>query len=121
MVARHDATLFRRIIDFGRSCYQTDRATYHVSATLESAPETADVRDTVVLEREYLELWSEVPAGRGFTKPGRQILHCTFGSTLTNPELGPAIRAILDDYPTTWTEVLAEHFGRHLQALQDGM
>ena len=121
VVARHDATLFRRIIDFGRSCYQTDRATYHVSATLESAPETADVRDTVVLEREYLELWSEVPAGRGFTKPGRQILHCTFGSTLTNPELGPAIRAILDDYPTTWTEVLAEHFGRHLQALQDGM
>lgn len=121
VVARHDSALFRRIIDFGRSRYQTDRATYHVSATLESAPETADVSDIVVLEREYLEFWSEVPAGRGFTKPGRQILHCTFGSTLTDPELGPAIRAVLDEYPATWTEVLAEHFGRHLQALQDGM
>ncbi|MEO2032754.1 MAG: tagaturonate epimerase family protein [Planctomycetaceae bacterium] len=121
VVARHDAPLFRRIIDFGRSRYDTDRATYHVSATLKSAPETKAVSDIVELEREYLELWSEVPDGRGFTKPGRQILHCTFGSTLTDPQLGSAVRAVLDEHPDTYTEVLAEHFSRHLQALQTGM
>ena len=121
VVARHDADLFRRIIDFGRSHYETDRATYHVSATLASAPDTSAVSDVTELEREYLELWSEVPEGQGFTKPGRQILHCTFGSTLTDPELGPAIRSILNDHPDTYTEVLAEHFARHLQALQNGM
>ncbi|MCH2201158.1 MAG: tagaturonate epimerase family protein [Fuerstiella sp.] len=121
VVARHDADLFRRVISFGRSRYETDRATYHVSATLASAPTVADVHDIAELEREYLELWSEVPKGRGFRRPGRQILHCTFGSTLTDPELGPAIRAVLDEHPETWTEVLAEHFSRHLQALQDGM
>lgn len=121
VVARHDEPLFRRIIDFGRSRYETDRATYHVSATLDSAPAAADVHDVMQLEREYLELWDEVPDGCGFTKPGRQILHCTFGSTLTDPELGTAIRAVLDEHPETYTEVLAEHFARHLQALQQGM
>ena len=121
VVARHDADLFRRIVNFGRSHYETDRATYHVSATLASAPDTSAVSDVIELEREYLELWSEVPEGQGFTKPGRQILHCTFGSTLTDPDLGPAIRSILHDHPDTYTEVLAEHFARHLQALQDGM
>jgi len=120
VVARHDEGLFRQIIDFGRSRYETDRATYHVSATLESAPESEGT-DLAVLEREYLELWSEVPAGKGFTKPGRQILHCTFGSTLTDPQLGPAVKSILATHQDTYTEVLAEHFARHLQALQDGM
>jgi len=120
VVARHDESLFRQIIDFGRSRYETDRATYHVSATLESAPESEGT-DLAVLEREYLELWSEVPAGKGFTKPGRQILHCTFGSTLTDPQLGPAVKSILTTHQDTYTEVLAEHFARHLQALQDGM
>lgn len=120
VVVRHDEDLFRRIIDFGRSRYEADRATYHVSATLDSAPEASGT-DLQVLEQEYLERWSDVPDGIGFTKPGRQILHCTFGSTLTDAELGPAVRSILDAHPDTYTEVLAEHFARHLQALQDGM
>ena len=49
------------------------------------------------LERTYLEFWSDVPAGCGFTQPGRQILHCTFGSVLTDPEYGPAVRDVLTD------------------------
>jgi len=121
VVARHDEPLFRRIIDFGRRRYEMDRTTYHVSATLTSAPEPAAVSDVQELEREYLELWSEVPEGRGFTKPGRQILHCTFGSTLTDPELGPEVKSILDSYQETYTEVLADHFERHLCALQSGL
>lgn len=121
VVARHDESLFRQIIDFGRSRYDVDKATYHVSATLASAPAPADVSDVLDLEREYLELWSEVPEGKGFTKPGRQILHCTFGSTLTDPTLGPAVRSVLDSHPDTYTEVLADHFERHLRALETGM
>ncbi len=121
VVVRHDESLFRQIVEFGRSRYETDRATYHVSATLDSAPKPAAGIDLEVLEREYLELWAEVPEGKGFTKPGRQILHCTFGSTLTHPEFGPAIKDMLKTHQDTYTEVLAEHFARHLQALQDGM
>ena len=50
----------------------------------------------VELERQYLGLWSEVPVGEGFTGLGRQILHCTFGSVLTDPELGPLLRSLLE-------------------------
>ena len=121
VVARRDEGLFRRIIDFARSRYEADKATYHVSATLGSAPPPSEVADPVELEREYLELWSEVPAGRGFTRPGRQILHCTFGSTLTDASLGPAIRDILLGHASTYDEILADHFSRHLDALKSGL
>lgn len=121
VVARHDGALFRRIVEFARGRYETDKATYHVSATLRSAPPASAVTDVAELERLYLENWSDVPKGLGFINPGRQILHCTFGSTLTDPELGPAIRQVLEQHPETYTEVLADHFSRHLDALRLGM
>jgi len=121
VVARHDPGLFRRVIDFARSRYDVDKATYHVSATLASAPPPSEVPDPAELERHYLELWADVPTGRGFTAPGRQILHCTFGSVLTDPTLGPAVRGAVERHVDTYTEVLADHFGRHLDALRAGM
>jgi hypothetical protein len=121
VVARHDEPLFRRIVNFARSRYDTDKATYHVSATLASAPPATEVGSIRDLERHYLELWDEVPAGKGFTAPGRQILHCTFGSVLTHPEFGRAVRGVLERHPDTYAEVLADHFGRHLEALRAGM
>jgi hypothetical protein len=120
-VAAHcEPALFRRICDVSRARYDTDRATYHVHATLASAPAPADVADDRELERLYLECWDDVPAGRGFTAPGRQILHCAFGSVLTDPELGPALKGCLVAHPDTYAEVLAVHFARHLDALSAG-
>jgi hypothetical protein len=121
VVARHDEPLFRRLVEFGRSRYETDKATYHVSAALESVPAEKEIDDAVRLEQLYLERWEDVPRGKGFTEPGRQILHCTFGSTLTHPEFGPAVRAVLEAHPETYKEVLADHFSRHLDALREGM
>lgn len=121
VVARHDEALFRRIIDFSRGRYMTDRATYHVSATLEGVPPSEAVSDPHKLEQLYLECWEDVPEGRGFTAPGRQILHCTFGSVLLDPTLGPALQDILQSHGETYTQVLAEHFARHLRALESGM
>lgn len=117
VVARHDGKLFRAIVDFGRSRYDTDKATYHVSATLSSVPAPDTITDATELERAYLDLWSDVPEGKGFTAPGRQILHCTFGSTLTHQEFGPAIRSVLETHPDTYAEILEDHFARHLRAL----
>jgi hypothetical protein len=121
VAARHDEAFFRQIIDFARGRYDTDKATYHVSATLASAAPASEVRDVRELERQYLELWAEVPSGRGFTKPGRQILHCTFGSVLCHAEYGPHLKQLLREHQATYTEVLADHFSRHLQALKAGM
>jgi hypothetical protein len=53
--------------------------------------------------------------------PGRQILHCTFGSTLTHPEFGPAVRGVLEANRDTYKEVLVTHFAKHLEALRAGM
>lgn len=120
VVARHDESLFRRIVQFARAHYDVDKATYHVSATVDGVP-ADDALDAQQLEKIYLECWEDVPEGLGFTAPGRQILHCTFGSTLTNPELGPAIRSVLLAHPDTYEDVLADHFGRHLAALSAGL
>jgi hypothetical protein len=121
VVARHDEKLFRELVDFARSHYDADKATYHVSATIAGVPAPQDVKDARALERFYLELWQDVKPGRGFTQPGRQILHCTFGSTLTNPHWAKAIRAVLEAHPQTYTEILTEHFAKHLEALNAGM
>ncbi|HIG29191.1 MAG TPA: hypothetical protein EYQ50_15945 [Verrucomicrobiales bacterium] len=121
VVARHEPDLFRRIVDFGRERYNTDKATYHVSATLEGVAPSSDISDPHRLEQIYLECWQDVPEGLGFTEPGRQILHCTFGSTLTHEEFGKAIRSVLVTHADTYREVLSDHFARHLKALETGM
>lgn len=121
VVARHDASSFREIIDFSRGRFETDKATYHISAQLDSVPPPSEISEDKELERLYLELWEEVPEGRGFTFPGRQILHCTFGSVLTDPTYGPRVRQTLESHLDTYTEVLEDHFARHLRALQSGL
>lgn len=120
VVARHDEPLFRRIVQFARQRYEVDKATYHVSATLAAVPPDVDL-NARQLEAVYLEHWCDVPPGCGFIAPGRQILHCTFGSTLTDPALGPELRGVLQAHPETYAEVLCDHFTRHLQALRAGM
>jgi len=121
VVAQHDEALFREIIDFARTHYDRDKAMYHVSATLDDADPQNVVPEVADLERQYLERWDDVPEGKGFTVPGRQILHCTFGSVLTNKELGQRVRQVLDANPDTYKEFLADHFERHLKALHAGM
>lgn len=118
VVARHDEPLFRRIVTVSRQFYDRDKATYHVSAEIAKLPAPENVRDVAELENIYLECWPDVPAGKGFTAPGRQVLHCTFGTLLTDPELGKLIRQLLVAHADTYADILADHFARHLQALQ---
>lgn len=120
VAARHDPKMFRTICEFSRGRYDVDKATYHVHATLEVVPPPADVSDDHKLEQLYLECWEDVPEGTGFTAPGRQILHCTFGSVLTDATLGRAVRDCLIAHQDTYTEILAVHFEKHLRALQAG-
>jgi hypothetical protein len=120
VVARADDALFRRIIEFALSRYDTDKATYHVSATLRDGPKP-DGLSAELLEAAYIGDWSTVPANTGFTGLGRQILHCTFGSVLTHPELEGQVRSVLEGNQKLYDEVLADHFERHLKALTAGM
>jgi hypothetical protein len=117
VVARHDGGLFRRIIEIARQHYDRDKATYHVTADVRRLPSTEDVSDTATLEKTYLGVWSDVPPGEGFTEPGRQVLHCTFGTVLMDAELGPRIRQLLQSHAQSYSAILCDHFVRHLHAL----
>lgn len=121
VVAHRDEALWRRVIDFSRGRYEHDKATYHVSATLKGVPAPAQVGDARELEQIYLERWDRVAPGKGFTQPGRQIVHTTFGSVLTDPTLGPAVRQVVKENQSLYTQLLEEHFARHLEALREGM
>ncbi|HEX7009764.1 MAG TPA: tagaturonate epimerase family protein, partial [Phycisphaeraceae bacterium] len=110
VAARHDGALFRQIIDFSRSRFDTDKATYHISAQLDRVAPPADVASDADLERLYLD-----------ENDGRQILHVTFGSVLTHDQLKPALLQVLQSHPDTHRQVLAHHLGKHLEALTAGM
>lgn len=110
VASRHERKLFRRIVDFSRERFDRDKATYHISAKLENVPTPAAIGDDARLEQLYLD-----------ENDGRQILHVTFGSVLSDHALGPALRDVLAANPETHREVLTSHFGKHLKALCKGL
>lgn len=110
VASRHERKLFRRIVDFSRERFERDKATYHISAKLDNVPTAAAIGDDPRLEQLYLD-----------QDDGRQILHVTFGSVLSDTALGPALRDVLAAHPETHREVLTLHFGKHLKALCKGL
>lgn len=107
-IAAIDTALFREIYQFARTRYETDRASYHVSAQLERAPEPETVSDEALPE-----LLSQFDA--------REILHVTFGSVLTTrTEQGnwlfyDRLMERLRSHPEAYAANLKSHFLRHLQ------
>lgn len=109
-VARHDVPMFREIISFCRERFDVDKATYHISATLDAVPEEGALSD-IDLERRYLD-----------EDDGRQILHVTFGSVLSAREGGRLIfrdrlLSLLNREADTHLEVLKSHISRHIEKL----
>lgn len=111
VVARANAKLFREIIGFCRERFDTDKATYHISATLQKVPAATDLKDAD-LERVYLD-----------ENDGRQILHVTFGSVLLSKNddgrylYRDTIMALLNREEKLYVEVLKKHIGRHVEGL----
>jgi hypothetical protein len=98
-VAQVDTALFREILAFARGRYETDRATYHVSAQLTKVPEPDALSDD-----DLVDLLDQFDA--------RQVLHVTFGSVLDR--FGERILRILRENEETYYEMLEAHFRRHL-------
>jgi hypothetical protein len=101
-VAVLDTDLFREIYAFSLERYEEDRASYHVSASLEkaAAPEDVAGKDLPAL----LERFDE-----------REILHVTFGSVLTREDLRDRLMDALTAHPEDYAQNLEEHFLRHLE------
>jgi len=108
VVARTDTKLFAEIVEFCRGRFDTDRASYHISATLDGVralPKYGGTKD----EPTFLD---EVT--------GRQMLHVTFGSVLTNPNFKPRILEILQKHADLHKELLEKHLSKHLSLLSQG-
>jgi hypothetical protein len=107
-VAALDPALFRVLYAFARERYETDRASYHVSAELARAPDAGRVPDArldAIIDQ----------------FDARQVLHVTFGSVLTacsedgRSLFADRLHALLAWHPDAYTENLTRHFARHLQ------
>jgi hypothetical protein len=108
VVARTDAKLFAEIVEFCRGRFETDRASYHISATLEGVralPRYSGAKDEPV----FLDQVT-----------GRQLLHVTFGSVLTNQNFKPRILDILKKHADLHKELLDKHLSKHLSLLSQG-
>ena len=106
VAAAVEPALFRRILNFARDRYETDRVSYHVSAELAKVPAAGDLSDA-----ELAGLLDQFDA--------RQVLHVTFGSVLDT--FGAELLRLLRANGPTYTEFLERHFTRHIDGLRAGL
>jgi hypothetical protein len=103
-----DPGFFRDVYAFARERYDTDKASYHVSAELRKAPPAEGV-----LEKDLPGLLEQFDA--------REILHVTFGSVLKATTPGGRLRfkdtlfALLRANPEAYAMNLETHFVKHLK------
>jgi hypothetical protein len=103
LVAAFDPDLFRIIVNYARTRYETDRKTYHVSASLENVPPAASLSP-----EQLVGLLDQFDA--------RQVLHVTFGSVLD--QYGEPIRMLLRQFEANYHQYLKTHFDKHLAAFR---
>ena len=106
-VATIDPALFREILTFAEGRYETDKASYHVSADPRRFPDPRRLADDEL-------------SGVLDTFDGRQLLHVTFGSVLTTRDDTGGYRfrdrllAALSAEEELYYTLLESHIGRHL-------
>jgi len=103
-VAGIDPGLFREILTLAISCYDADRATYHVSADAGKVPAPESLDDDALAG--VLDLFD-----------GREVLHVTFGSILDT--YGERLKAVLDANEEAHYDALEAHFIRHLDPFSE--
>ncbi len=107
-VAQLDPSLFCQIYTFARDRYETDRASYHVSASLDRAP-----LPNAVCDGELPDVLNQFDA--------REILHVTFGSVLTartgdgHWRFYDRLMDLLRTHPEEYAANLQAPFERHLR------
>lgn len=103
VVASSDPALFRELLALARARVEEDRRGYPIGADA-GVPPPSGLAD------------SELP-GLLDRPDARQCLHVTFGSVISDVELGPALHDALARSSEHYADVLARHFGRHLALL----
>lgn len=114
VVARQAPAVFAEIVAYAHTRFETDRASYHISADLARLGSPAALSPSA-REEAYLN-----------QADGRQVLHVTFGSTLTlgqsanGRSFKEQILETLRQNDALHREFLVAHLGRHVQLLSAG-
>jgi hypothetical protein len=114
VVVRVDPKLFGEIAAYDAGRFAQDKQSYHISATDAGVAALAKTAPAD-FERVYLD-----------ETTGRQLLHVTFGSTLTLGKTASgrlfkdAILEILGKHADLHSEFLEKHLGKHLRLLNQG-
>jgi hypothetical protein len=103
-VAQVAPAFFREILALARQRYETERATYHVSAQLAQVPAPDALGD------------ADLP-GLLEQFDARQALHVTFGAVLDR--FGDRLLQALRAHEEIYNELLEVHFQRHLEPFAD--
>jgi len=104
-VSALDADLFREIYDFARGRYEEDRASYHVSASTDRAPDSVGDAELPALLESF---------------DAREILHVTFGSVLKEARFRDRLLGLLREHSEHYAAGLERHFLRHLEPFANG-
>ncbi|MFQ5603900.1 MAG: tagaturonate epimerase family protein [bacterium] len=106
-VAAVQPNLFREILDFSREHFESEKASYHISASLDKVLPANQYTDV-----QLLKLFEQEDA--------RQVLHVTFGKVLTSQNdrreylFRQRILSCLNAHEETHYRFLIRHFERHL-------
>lgn len=100
VIAMVEPSLFRRIYSLACERYETDKATYHVSASLSKVPTDPTDKELPALLDQF---------------DSRQVLHVTFGSVLD--QFRTDLYRVLRAHENTYARVLETHFRRHISPL----
>ncbi|MCC5926437.1 MAG: hypothetical protein JJU41_07735 [Bacteroidetes bacterium] len=110
-ISMTNPSLFREIITFAGERFETDKKTYHISATLEGYPSEGDLT-----EEQLPDLFNDDNA--------RQIFHVTYGSVLTSTS-STGKRIFYERFMQTlhvnahvYEACLYRHFRKHLAPFQ---
>jgi hypothetical protein len=99
-----DPDFFREVLAFALERYDTDKATYHISADPAKVPAPDDLAHEQLAS--VLDLFD-----------GREVLHVTFGSVLDR--YGQRLLDMLDAHEEAHYVALEAHFRRHLSPFID--
>ncbi len=112
--ARKAGGLFLEIAKFSLSKFERDCATYHISGSLANVG-NLDLMSQEALERHLLD-----------EDNGRQIMHVTYGSVLTEGHdsygrpFKESLLDLLKEHDELHTELIESHLGRHVELLGAG-
>jgi hypothetical protein len=115
VVARAAPELFSEICSFCRGRFDADRKSYHISTTQAEIDALRPFSRGAADEALYLD-----------ERVGRQLLHVTFGSVLTQGvdakgrKFKQGILETLEKNPDLHLEFLEKHFTKHLSGLSKG-